>query len=121
MPVSEGYKIFNNANAGWSSDGSGNGMINNINLSNLSELQITLTVQKNEPNSGSTQQVLTLNISDNSGNSDQKDIRLTQSTPQTIVVDVSNWSGTSINMAPSGDLNNYQVQYKVESIKAIYK
>lgn len=70
---------------------------------------------------GSTETVYNFQISDNSGKTTTKGIRLEQSTPQTIIVDVSDWTGTNINMRPDPSLNNYQVKYTVKSVKAIYK
>lgn len=120
LPVSEGYEIYD-----------GNKIIVNsplkvtvspIDLTNIKELQITMKVTKNTPPANINRlETLNLKISGGTGQA-TKDILLNQSTEQTFSINISDWTGNSITIEPNEALPaGYEINYTVESVKAIYK
>lgn len=120
LPVSEGYEIYD-----------GNKIIVNsplkvtvspIDLTNIKELQITMKVIKNTPPANINRlETLNLKISGGTGQA-TKDILLNQSTEQTFSINISDWTGNSITIEPNEALPaGYEINYTVESVKAIYK
>lgn len=120
LPVSEGYEIYD-----------GNKIIVNsplkvtvspIDLTNIKELQITMKVIKNTPPANINRlETLNLKISGGTGQA-TKDILLNQSTEQTFSVNISDWTGNSITIEPNETRPaGYEINYTVESVKAIYK
>lgn len=124
LPASEGYQVFN-----LHSSNSNNGSVTITNLSaidvtGLKKLQITLSVTENKPRNHQENKLQTLKLKISNGTNEKKsDINLIQNNEQTIVIDVSGWSGNLNNISISSDsvIGNHDIRYQIKSIKAIYK
>lgn len=124
LPASEGYQVFN-----LPSSNSNNGSVTITNLSaidvtGLKKLQITLRVTENKPRNHQENKLQTLKLKISNGTNEKKsDINLIQNNEQTIVIDVSGWSGNlnNINISPDSNIEAHDIQYRIKSIKAIYK
>lgn len=118
LPVSEGYKIVYKNDTAPTTNG-GNFTIN-CEAKKVKKLQITISDTKSNNTSGTKEPVLNLNIKVN-GKDYPVSLNLDQKKEQTLTIDVSDIDGAinAINLTKTSP--NYNVEYKVKSIKAIYK
>ena len=118
LPVSEGYRIYNN-NSGWSSSG-GNITVSGLDLKNATKLEVNFSDLKNDGTAYS-EPILQLTV----GNNNKKvDLVLDNAKPQTVPLDL-NECGIPQSQNGSITFNNQEkikVQpYKIKSVKVIYK
>lgn len=120
LPVSEGYQVIYDSNSNITNTATLN-FNSSKDLKDIKTLQITFSDTKSENTAGSREPVLNLIIKVN-GQDYPVSINLDQKKEQTVTInlDIHNSSiVTSLNILKS--LPNYNVSYKVKSIKAIYK
>lgn len=124
LPVSEGYEIVQRDEKLSTSEGV---TINGFNLlaNKIKKLQITISDTKEAnalPSGTAKEPILQLNITAGGKTFSNQAINLNQKKEQTITLDVSDVT-SEINEIKflKGNMPNYDVSYKVKSIKAIYK
>lgn len=124
LPVSEGYEIIQKDEK---LSNNGNVIVNDFSLpaNKIKKIQITISETKEAntlPAGTPKEPVLQLNIEVGGKTFSNQAINLNQKKEQTITLDVSDvTSGISEVKFLKGNMPNYDVSYKVKSIKAIYK
>ncbi len=124
LPASEGYQVKTMGTLS-TSDGAWNQPISGPSLELLKKLQITIKLEKNEPNipNAATKQTIKLKISVNGTEVATESISNQLGKEQTITVDLLNQTNgnlDNIKIEWSDSVQNYTMQYKVQSIKEIY-
>lgn len=121
LPVSEGYKIiYDNSTNSIITNNENVSFSNVINLREVKKLQLTFSDTKSGNSGGSREPVLNLTVNIN-GIFYPISLNLDQTKEQTVIVDVSSIAGNMNGMSFSKTSPNYNVTYKIKSIKAIYK
>ncbi len=122
LSVSEGYEIIYTNMNDVSINNGGDITVKKCTANKIKSLQITFSDTKSTIVSGSRESVFLLNIEAGGKSFSNQALNLDQEEEQTINLDVSDVSNDIKTIKfTKGNLPSYDVEYKIKSIKAIYK